>query len=431
MDGDPRPAGKGDQNYNMRRFGWRLTCPAMPRNGYTPNRKVTPVSTEKVEVSRDLGAKFTRKFGATPVIVQAPGRVNLIGEHTDYNDGFVLPVAIQFQTSVAIAAREDDRLVLDSENYGEEVEFGPGELPEKARGHWSDYVVGVAQKLREQGVRLPGADLMIYGDVPQGAGLSSSASLEVAVCNAFLVVASASIDGLAMARLCQSAENEFVGARCGIMDQFVSVQAKKDHALLLDCRSLAYQQQALPADIGLVICNTMVRHAIASGEYNQRRQECEAAMRFFAEGKPGTRALRDVSLEDFRKYEADLPAVLRRRCRHVIAENARVLEAGRALAQADLAGFGQLMNESHASLRDDFQVSCRELDVMVELATKIKGVYGARMTGGGFGGCTINVVKSEEVESFRSRIREEYEDATGKRPEIYVCRASDGVRRVA
>jgi len=340
-------------------------------------------------------------------------------------------VAIQFQTSVAIAARQDDRLVLDSENYGEQVEFAQGQLPEKARHHWSDYVVGVAQKLREQGIPLPGSNLLICGDVPQGAGLSSSASLEVAACKAFLEVASASIDGLAMARLCQSAENEFVGARCGIMDQFVSVHAKKDRAVLLDCRSLTYQQQVLPQGIRLVICNTMVRHAIAGGEYNQRRKECEAGAQFFAERKPGTRTLRDVSLEDFRRYEADLPALLRRRCRHVVAENARVLEAGSALAQADLERFGQLMLKSHLSLRDDFQVSCRELDVMVELATKMKGVCGARMTGGGFGGCTVNVVKSEEVESFRSRMTEEYADAVGKRPEIYVCRASDGVRRVA
>jgi galactokinase len=389
------------------------------------------VSTEKVEVSRELAAKFTRKFGGTPAVVQAPGRVNLIGEHTDYNDGFVLPAAIQFQTTVAIAARQDDRLVLDSENYGEQVEFGQSELPQKARHHWSDYVVGVAEKLREQGIRLPGANLLISGDVPQGAGLSSSASLEVAVCKAFLEIASARMDELTMARLCQNAENDFVGARCGIMDQFVSVHAKKDHALLLDCRSLTYQQYVLPEGTRLVICNTMVRHAIAGGEYNQRRRECEAATLFFAERKPGTRALRDVSLEEFRKYEAKLPAVLRQRCRHVVAENARVLEAGRALAQADLERFGQLMQESHASLRDDFQVSCRELDVMVELATKMKGVYGARMTGGGFGGCTINVVKSEEVEAFRSRMAEEYEGAMGKRPEIYVCSASDGVRRVA
>ena len=364
-------------------------------------------------------------------MVQAPGRVNLIGEHTDYNDGFVLPAALQFQTTVAVGARRDGRLVVGSENYREAVEFGPGELPEKARHHWSDYVVGVARKLRERGIRLPGASLLIYGDVPQGAGLSSSASLEVAVCKAFLEVASLGLDRLTIAQLCQSAENDFVGARCGIMDQFVSVHAKKDHALLLDCRALTHQQQALPEGVRLMICNTMVRHAIGGGEYNQRRNECEAGTQFFAARMPGTRALRDVSLQDFHKYEADLPDVLRRRCRHVIAENARVLDAGRALAQADLERFGQLMRESHASLRDDFQVSCWELDVMVELATKVKGVYGARMTGGGFGGCTINVVKSEEAESFRSTMAEQYERAVSKRAEIYECRAGDGARRVA
>lgn len=389
------------------------------------------MSTEKAEVIRGLAERFTRKFGAQAGVVQAPGRVNLIGEHTDYNDGFVLPAAIQFQTSVAIAKRPDDRLVLDSENYGEQVEFGPGELPEKARHHWSDYVVGVARKLGEQGIRLPGANLLIGGDVPQGAGLSSSASLEVAVCKAFLEIASASMDGLKMARLCQSAENDFVGARCGIMDQFVSVHAKKGHALQLDCRLLTYQQLALPEGIHLVICNTMVRHAIAGGEYNQRRRECETGAQFFAGRKPGIGALRDVSLEEFRKHEADLPEPIRSRCRHVITENARVLEAGNALAEGDLERLGQLMRESHASLRDDFQVSCQELDVMVELASKLRGVYGARMTGGGFGGCTINVVKSGEVESFRSLIAEKYERAVGKRPEIYVCSAGDGVRRVA
>ena len=403
----------------------------MEQSGYTGEEEVTTVSTEKAEVSSGLATQFTRKFGVAPIVVQAPGRVNLIGEHTDYNDGFVLPAALPFQTTLAIAARRDDRLVVDSENFHEQVEFGPGELPETARDHWSDYVVGVVRKLRERGIRLPGANLLICGDVPQGAGLSSSASLEVAVCKAFLETARANLDGLTMARLCQNAENDFVGARCGIMDQFVSVHAKKDHALLLDCRSLTYEQRELPAGVRLVICNTMVRHAIAGGEYNQRRKECEAGAQFFAERKRGTRALRDVSMQDLRKNAADLPDVLRRRCRHVIAENARVLEAGRALARADLRLFGQLMNESHMSLRDDFQVSCRELDVMVELATKIKGVYGARMTGGGFGGCTINIVKSEEVESFCSAMTQQYEHAIGTRPEIYVCFAGDGASRVA
>lgn len=389
------------------------------------------MATEKsVGAAPELIEKFTRRYSGQPWIVQAPGRVNLIGEHTDYNDGFVLPAAIQFHTSVAFAPRGDHKLVVYSENYAEHAEFGLEQLPGKARGHWSDYVVGVARKLREQGTRLAGANLLIQGDVPQGAGLSSSASLEVAVCRALLELSDATMEGAEVARLCQRAENEFVGARCGIMDQFVSVHGKKDHGLLLDCRTLQYRQQPLPEEVRLVICNTMVRHSVVGGEYNQRREECEAGAHFFAERKRGVRALRDVSMEDFQKQEADLPETLRKRCRHVITENERVTRAAEALAKHDLELFGRLMGESHASLREDFQVSCEELDVVVELAGKIEGVYGARMTGGGFGGCTINVVKSESVEGFRAFVGEGYERATGKRPEIYVCTAADGVKRL-
>lgn len=365
------------------------------------------------------------------MLVQAPGRVNLIGEHTDYNDGFVLPAAIQFRTTAVIAARPDGKLVLESLNYGETAEFALSELPLRARNHWSDYVIGVARKLGEQGIHLSGASLLIYGDVPQGAGLSSSASIEVAVARAFVELASSTMDGTKLAQLCQSAENEFVGTRCGIMDQFVAIHAKRGHALLLDCRALTYQHQPLPEGVALVICDSMVRHALAGGEYNLRRKECEAGAQFFAVRKPGVRALRDVAMEDFRKFEADLPEPVRRRCRHVIAENARVLEAAEDLKRHNLQRCGELMHASHASLRDDFQVSCRELDMLVELACKIKGVYGARMTGGGFGGCTINLVESGEVDSFRAKMAEGYERATGTRPEIYVCSAGDGVKRVA
>jgi len=233
-----------------------------------------------------------------------------------------------------------------------------------------------------------------------------------------------------MARLCQRAENEFVGARCGIMDQFVSVHGRKDHALLLDCRSLAYRYQPIPEEVRLVICNTMMHHSHAGGEYNQKRKECETAAQFFAERKPGVKALRDVSLDDFQRYGSDLPEIIRMRCRHVITENARVAQAADALARQDVALFGRLMGDSHASLRDDFQVSCNELDVMVELAREIDGVYGARMTGGGFGGCTINLVQSDRVEAFQSKVAEGYERATGRRPEIYVCTAVDGVRQL-
>jgi galactokinase len=379
----------------------------------------------------DLTERFTRKFAAAPKIVQAPGRVNLIGEHTDYNDGFVMPAAIQFHTSVAIAPRSDRRLALHSENYHETVEFNVDDLPAKARHHWSDYVIGVARQIAQSGVSLPAANLMIHGDVPQGAGLSSSASLEVAVCTAFLEIAGSEMKSIEVAQLCQRAENEFVGARCGIMDQFVSVHGKNQHALQLDCRTLQFQLRPLPDDIKLVICNTMVRHTLAGGEYNQRRQECEEAVGFFAGKKAGVKALRDVSLHDFREHELELPEPIRRRCRHVITENIRVLEAGAALERHDLERFGELMRESHRSLRDDFQVSCAELDLMVELADKAPGVYGSRMTGGGFGGCTVNLVAKDHVAEFRATVAEGYERAIGKRPEIYICTASDGVKRAA
>jgi galactokinase len=378
-----------------------------------------------------LSEKFLQAYGAEARFVQAPGRVNLIGEHTDYNDGFVLPAAIQMQTTVGVARRNDGRLAVFSQNYGERFEFEVEHLPREARHHWSDYVIGVSQKLKEKGVKLPGASLLIEGNVPEGAGLSSSASLEVAVCEALLEVSGAKMEREEIARLCQRAENEFVGARCGIMDQFIAVHGRKDHALLLDCRSLEYRYQPIPEQVRLVICNTMVRHSVAGGEYNLRRKECEEAAQFFAELKPGVKALRDVSVEDFESHAGQLPEVIRKRARHVITEDARVIEAAAALECHDVARFGELMKESHASLRDDFEVSCRELDVMVELAGKIDGTYGARMTGGGFGGCTINLVQGENVDAFQARIRREYEAATGLDPDIYICTAAEGLRRVA
>jgi len=392
---------------------------------------LAPVSAEKSSTFlRALLEKFIALYGAKPRFVQAPGRVNLIGEHTDYNDGFVLPVAIQFHTTVAISPRTDRRLLVSSQNYSEQIEFDMHALPSLARHHWSDYVVGVAQKLSEQGFPVPGANLLIHGDVPQGAGLSSSASLEVAVCQALLQVAQEKMNGVDMALLCQRAENEFVGARCGIMDQFVSVHGQKDHALLLDCRSLTFTPEPIPVDVRLVICNTMVRHSVAGGEYNQRRRECEIGANYFAGVFHGVKALRDISLEQFAQHSADLPQTVRKRCRHVITENARVLAAAEALKLHDLPRFAQLMRESHASLRDDFQVSCSELDLMVELAGKVDGVFGSRMTGGGFGGCTINLVRSRDVDVFQSTVAQSYHAATGQPPEIYVCTAGDGVHQL-
>jgi galactokinase len=384
-----------------------------------------PARTNAVET---LSQEFAVLFGTEAIFVRAPGRVNLIGEHTDYNDGFAMPAAIQFYTSAGIAQRPDRKLIVHSGNYSEQAEFNLDQLPAEPRRHWSDYVVGVAQKLEESGIPLPGANLLIHSDVPQGAGLSSSASLEAAVCQAFLEAAHRKLGGTEIAKLCQRAENEFVGARCGIMDQFVCVHGLKDHALLLDCRTLEQRLLRIPDQVHLVICNTMVRHSVAGGEYNRRRQECEMAARYFSRVVPGVRALRDVSREDFEKYGPALPENVRKRARHVIAENARVTAAAAAIADQDLLRFGRLMRESHESLRDDFEVSCRELDVMVELASNVDGVCGARMTGGGFGGCTINLVPSEKTEKFKEEVSRGYEKATGQQPEIYICKASDGLR---
>jgi galactokinase len=378
----------------------------------------------------ELVARFEKHFGGVPHLVQAPGRVNLIGEHTDYNEGFVFPAAIAFNTQVATGKRNDRSLVVFSENYRERCEFGLDQLPAAPRGHWCDYVIGVVRLLVERVGTLPGANLLIHGDVPHGAGLSSSASLEVAVCLALLDISEEKLEGTAIARLCQQAENEFVGARCGIMDQFVCVHGQKDHALQLDCRSLEYRLFAVPPEVHLVICNTMVRHSLAAGEYNQRREECEAAARYFSERLPGVRALRDVTIENLAELGAQLPERIQKRARHVISEDARVLQAAEALQSKDLARFGKLMADSHASLRDDFEVSSEELDLMVRLAEQSDGVYGARMTGGGFGGCAIALVEADHVERFKTRVSAEYERIAGRAPELYVSSAANGAGRL-
>ena len=379
-----------------------------------------------------LGQRFVQLFGGSPRIYQAPGRVNLIGEHTDYNDGFVMPAAIGFYTRASVAPRHDRKLVIHSENYSEQVEFDLDHLPARRAGHWSDYVIGVVTMLARSGKKLGGANLLVEGNVPQGAGLGSSASMEVAVGYALLNLAEQASDRTRtkLALLCQQAENEFVGARCGVMDQFVASHGKRGQALLLDCRFLEYRLLPLPRDVALAICNTMVKHSIAKGEYNQRRAECEAGVRGLSNHLPNTLALRDVTPEDLAAYGHELPEIVVRRCRHVIGENARVLQAAAALELEDLHAFGKLMLESHRSLRDDFEVSCPELDLMVELAQQAEGVYGTRMTGGGFGGCTIALVEAARVEAFQRTVQEGYERSTGCKPEIYVCSAEDGVGEV-
>ena len=373
-----------------------------------------------------LEGRFQQFFGMSPKIFRAPGRVNLIGEHTDYNDGFVMPAAIGFYTWIAVSERDDRNLRINSKQFNETVELSLDALEGPPRRHWSDFIRGVAAVLQGNGNSLSGANLVIDGQVPMGAGLSSSASLEVATAIALLSVSHASVPPLDLVKFCQRAEHEYVGTRCGIMDQFIAVFGRSAHALMLDCRSLAYEALPLPVDVRLVITNSMVKHELAAGEYNRRRADCEEGVRILQKGFPRIRALRDVSLSDLERNRKELPERIYRRCRHVVSENTRVLEAAEALRTGNLLRFGQLMNESHRSLRDDYEVSCRELDLLVELATACDGVYGSRMTGGGFGGCTISLVRAESASAFQACIAEGYKKQTGIMPDVYVCSATQG-----
>ncbi len=372
-----------------------------------------------------LSARFREMFHAEPRVFVAPGRVNLIGEHTDYNDGFVLPCAIEFSTRVAIAPRPDETLVLRSTEFSQPFEFNLQSSP-KPLGLWSDYVVGVALMLRQAGHVVGGANLLVHGEVPIGAGLSSSAAIEVATALALLSSTDSKPPLAEIAKLCQRAENEFVGARVGIMDQFVSCLGKAGHALLLDCRSLQFEQVPMPWQVRLVICNTMVKHELAGGEYNRRREECEAGVRILARTFPGIKALRDVTREQLSSSASAMTPLIYKRCLHVIEEDLRVVQAAKSLRSGELDEMGQLMRESHGSLRDLYEVSCRELDLMVEAAEGLPGYFGGRMTGGGFGGCTVNLVASGQAESFRESIAGRYQKKTGIAPDIYICSSADG-----
>jgi galactokinase len=376
--------------------------------------------------SRELAHRFEALFAAPPKIFRAPGRVNLIGEHTDYNDGFVMPCAIGFSTRVAVAPRSDLKLVIRSEAFPEQFEFDAGNLPTRRVGAWCDYVVGVAVMLGKLGGAVAGANLLVRGEVPIGAGLSSSAAVEVASALALMSLNGAQLPMPEVATLCQRAENVFIGARVGVMDQFISCLGKADHALLLDCRSLDYKLLPIPDGVRLVVCNTMVKHEHASGEYNRRREECEQGVKILSQWYPEIRALRDVSVEQLERHAKDLPPTIYRRCAHVVTENQRVLDAATCLSRGDLQGFGEKMRQSHCSLRDQYEVSCRELDLMVELAEDLPGYWGGRMTGGGFGGCTVNLVNAVDAPAFTREIAVRYHQATGIQPDIYICSAADG-----
>jgi len=378
-----------------------------------------------------LKQKFAEVFGGEAEVYRAPGRVNLIGEHTDYNDGFVMPAAIDRYTSVAIRSRADQKLRLHSTNLSATEEFDLGEVDPIPSGGWLDYPRGVATVLKASGYQIRGADVLILGGVPIGAGLSSSAALEVSIAYALLDQSAVEIDLTELAKLCQRAENDFVGMRCGLMDQFAACNGVAGSALALDYRSLDYELVEIPSNIALVICNTMVKHELASSEYNSRRADCEDGVRVLSRRDPAIVALRDVTMDMLDQRRSELPERVFWHCRHVVTENERVQKGITALKAGNIEAFGSLMYESHRSLRDDYEVSSPELNLMVQIASMQRGVVGARMTGGGFGGCTVNLVEREASELFIQAIAKEYGSRTGLAPEIYACAAVGGVERVS
>jgi galactokinase len=380
--------------------------------------------------SSALKEKFARRFSASPRVFSAPGRVNLIGEHTDYNDGFVLPMAIERRTVVAGAARNDGRVVAHSAALDETFEFELDRPGAVRRGIWGDYVEGTARALLARGVAIGGANLWIESDVPRGGGLSASAALETSVGLALASLAGGDeVDRVTLARAGQAAEHEYVGTLCGIMDQYIAALGVERHALLLDCRTLEARRVPVVLPYAkIVVCDTGVKHELASSAYNERRSECEEAVRLLRAVLPGVTALRDVTIAAFESNANTLPDPVRRRARHVVTENERTLLAADALVARDFEEFGRLMRASHASLRDDFEVSSPELDVAVDEALAHPGVFGARMTGGGFGGCMIALVETAAVDSLMERLVKVLAARFGRTAHAFATEAAHGAR---
>lgn len=386
-----------------------------------------------MDIQSSLVRRFEREFGHPPAgMARAPGRVNLLGEHVDYNGGFVLPAAIDRATYVAFAPAERDESTVLAADFDEQAAFNRQSLAQKtqpdgsALPSWALYPAGVAWALADAGSMTKPIQAVFSSDVPRGAGLSSSASVELAFATAWIALGQWEMARTKLAVLCQRAENKYVGVNCGIMDQFASACGEKDRLLLIDCRSLEYRLLPLPPGVDIIIADTTVRHAHATGAYNARRAACEEAVRILQKDLPGVSLLRDVSVADFNRLAGKLPPEIQKRARHVVEEIDRTLQAVPLLEAGDLAGFGKAMNACHASLRDLYEVSCPEADSMVRIAQALAGCYGARITGGGFGGCTVNLVAGASSEAFAGELAQRYESETGLTPEIYVCTASGG-----
>lgn len=378
-----------------------------------------------------LKAQFTAQFSGAPQLFSAPGRVNLIGEHTDYNEGFVLPMAIERRTYIAGRKNSTSRLRVKSLTLGETVEVDLARPGTPRRGSWVDFVEGTARALLDRKFPVVGSDLLLDSNVPHGAGLSASAALELALGIALVSLAGETDpDRVQLALAGQAAEHQYVGTLCGIMDQYIAALGERDAALLIDCRSL--EPRRVPLRLGtarVLVCDTKVKHELSSSEYNVRRAECERGVSILSEALPGLRSLRDVSLADFTTHSSRLPDVIRRRCLHVVTENARTLAAAEALSEGELGRVGQLMMESHASLRDDYQVSCEELDVAAAVAAAQPGVYGSRMTGGGFGGCTVTLVEEGAVPQVEQAVKGAFLARGWREPELFATTACEGARR--
>jgi len=368
---------------------------------------------------------FAERIGESPRwIVRAPGRVNLIGEHTDYNDGFVLPLAIDRAIWIALRPRDDRRVTVFSVDYDESGEFSLDQLTNEKSG-WIEYIKGTAWSLQEAGYQLSGFDGVLLGDVPLGAGLSSSAALEMATARAFAAASDLPWDAAKMAKLGQRAENQWIGVNCGIMDQLISAAGQAGHALLIDCRSLETQAVPFPPGTAVVVLDTSTRRGLVDSAYNERRSQCESAAEFFQAA-----ALRDVDLGLFAELARDLDDTTTRRAQHVITENDRTLQAVEAMRRGELSALGVLMNKSHESLRDDYAVSSDALNAMVECARAHPACYGARMTGAGFGGCAVALIKADAADDFVDKTATAYQQQTGHTPSVYVCQATNGAEIV-
>ena len=377
-----------------------------------------------------LPGEVVARFGgsAEPVIYRAPGRVNLIGEHTDYNLGFVLPIALDMACYTAILPASHTCLRIYSRDMDREFCIGVAELTSaKPRGEWSDYVVGVARELTTAGFPIAPCDLYIASDVPAGAGLSSSAALEIATAVALL--GERRMERVKIARLGQRAESQFVGMPCGIMDQYAAVFGHSGAALKIDCRNLEHEYVQLPENVQIIAVNSMVKHELGTSAYRQRVAECQEAVTAIRKSYPDVESLRDVTLERFQAIATTIPEIARRRARHVISDTQRVVDFSAAARSGDLAEMGRLFVASHRSMQHDYEISCEEIDFLVDTAIEIPGVYGARMTGGGFGGCTVNLVAPEATDEFKQHLETAYRERYGKTPAFYECRPAEGAGR--